>query len=98
VREAELLDEQQALGASTPWLDAALAIGRGDLVGAADLLLSTGSVAFEAHTRLRAAQRLAASGRRAEAASQLDAALSFYRGVGAVAAIGKAEGLLPATG
>ncbi len=97
-REAELLDEQQALGASTPWLDAALAIGRGDLVGAAVILLSTGSVAFEAHARLRAAQRLAASGRRVEAASQLAVAISFYRGVGAVAAVHEAEELLSAAG
>ena len=96
-RQAELLLDSR-LGVRTPWRDAALAVGRDDLAGAADILHSTGSIALEAHARLRAAQRLAQSGEEAEAAAQLAQALAFYRGVGAVASVRIGEDLLPATG
>jgi hypothetical protein len=93
-RESELSRDE--LGMPTPWRDAALAIGHGDLVSAADILRAIGSVAFEAHVRLEAARRLTAEGRRAEAAAQLSGALSFYRGVGAARAVREGEALLAA--
>jgi class 3 adenylate cyclase len=95
-REAELAGEADELGPSTPWRDAALAVARGDLVGAADILEATGAVTLEAHARLRAAGRLAAERRHREAAEQLAAALAFYRGVGATAAVREGEALLAA--
>ena len=95
-RESDLLDMEHELGPQTPWRDAALAIGRGDLVHAADTLGTTGSTAFEAHARLRAAQRLSGEGRRSEAAEQLAGALSFYRGVDATARVREGEALLAA--
>ena len=95
VRRARLL---AWIGLGWHGIEAAVAIGRGELGRAADILHSTGSLAFEAHARLRAAQQLAELGRRAEVASQLAVALSFYRGVGAAAAVRAAEELLPATG
>ncbi len=96
--ESEFRRAPESLGTPTPWHRAALAIGDGDVVGAADILASFGASAFEAYARLRAAQRLARDGRRAEAADQLAAALAFYRSVGAARAIREAEELLPAAG
>ncbi|MBA3434610.1 MAG: AAA family ATPase, partial [Actinobacteria bacterium] len=95
-RASELLEREHELGAPTPWRDAALAIAHDDLIAAADTLAAIGSSAFEAHVRLRAAQRLSGEGRRAEAAAQLTSALSFYRGVGASAAVREGETLLAA--
>ena len=95
-REAELPGIVPGLAQSTPWGGAALAVARGDLVGAADLLHERGAATFEAHARLRAARRLAEEGRRAEASRQLTAALAFYRGVGATAAVREGEALLAA--
>ena len=95
-REAELLGSVEELGSPTPWREAALAVARGDLVGAADLLHELGAATFEAHARLRAARQLAEEGRRAEASTQLASALAFYRGVAATAAIREGEALLAA--
>ena len=95
-RNAELVADE--LGPRTPWREAAVAIGSGDITDAADILHSMGCVALEAHARLRAARQLARDGRRSEAASQLSVALAFYRGVGAAAAVRAAEELLPAAG
>ena len=95
-REAELLGSVEELGSPTPWRDAALAVARGDLVGAADLLHELGAATFEAHARLRAARQLAEEGRRAEASTQLASALAFYRGVAATAAVREGEALLAA--
>ncbi|MEX2614266.1 MAG: AAA family ATPase, partial [Gaiellaceae bacterium] len=95
-RESELLDGEFELGPQTPWRDAAQAIGRRELVPAADILAEIGSVTFEAHARLRAAQRLSMDARQVEAAEQLALALSFYRGVGASAAVREGEELLAA--
>jgi class 3 adenylate cyclase/tetratricopeptide (TPR) repeat protein len=95
-REAELLADERILGPPTPWRDAALAIARGNLVEAAAVLRATGSAAFEAHARLCAARGLSADGRHMEAEAQLTPALSFYRSVGAVAAVREGEALLAA--
>jgi hypothetical protein len=95
-REAELIAEEDELSAQTPWRDAAMAIARGDLVGAADILQASGAAALEAHARLRAASRLTAEGRHAEAEKQLQKALAFYRSVGATRYVREAESLLAA--
>ena len=94
-REAELRETVGEVG-SPPWREAALAVARGDLVGAADVLHEIGAATFEAHARVRAARRLAEEGRRAEASTQLSAALAFYRGVAATAAVREGEALLAA--
>jgi len=83
---------------ATPWLNAALAIARGELGAAADILQRVGAVAFEAQVRLRLGRRLLADGHRAEAAAELSSAIGFFHGVDAVADIRAAEALLPATG
>jgi predicted ATPase len=95
-RESEILERESMLGLRTPWHDAALAVARGELVAAADILRSTGSATLEAHARLCAARRFSADGQHAEAAAQLTSALSFYRSVGAVAAVREGEALLAA--
>jgi class 3 adenylate cyclase/tetratricopeptide (TPR) repeat protein len=94
-REAELAGFE-GLALSTPWGEAAQAVARGDLGGAADLLHERGAATFEAHARLRAARRLTQEGRHADVSSQLTAALAFYRSVGATAAIREGEALLAA--
>jgi class 3 adenylate cyclase len=95
-RGAELVEEELEADVRTPWWHAALAVARGDLVGAADLLQATGAMTFEAYARLRAAETFAAQRRRSEAAAQLDGALTFYRRVGATRYIREGEALLPA--
>jgi len=95
-RESELSAGKHQLGPQTPWREAAAALGRGELVPAADMMREIGSLTFEAHARLRAARQLSADGRRAEAAEQLGLALSFYRGVDASAALREGEALLAA--
>jgi tetratricopeptide (TPR) repeat protein len=95
-REHELLEVTSRLASSTPWLEAAREIARGQLVDAADRLGTTGSVAYESSARLAAARRLSAEGRHAEAERQLTPALAFYRSVGAAAAVREGESLLAA--
>ena len=80
----------------TPWTKAALAIAEGDLTRAAEILEPTGARTFVVAVRLRAAQKAASEGRRAEAAEQLAPALAFYREVEATAYVREAEALLPA--
>jgi class 3 adenylate cyclase/tetratricopeptide (TPR) repeat protein len=82
---------------STRWLEAASAFAHGRFEEAAGVLAEIGAVADEALLRLRAAEALAQSGRRAEADVQLQRALAFYRSVGATAYIREAEGLLAAS-
>jgi tetratricopeptide (TPR) repeat protein len=93
-RPAFLEKSQKVL--PTPWTDAALAVGNGDLAGAAVILERTGARVLEAAVRLRAAQAAAAEGRHADAARQLAPARAFYREVGASAYLAEAEALLPA--
>ena len=95
-REHELPEDTSHLAISTPWLEAAREIARGQLVYAADRLGTTGSVAYESYARLFAAGRLSAERRHAEAERQLTPALAFYRSVGATAAIREGESLLAA--
>jgi hypothetical protein len=55
-----------------------------------------GSLPDEALARLRAADKLVADGRRAEADEQLGRALAFFRSVGATVYVREAEALLAA--
>jgi class 3 adenylate cyclase/tetratricopeptide (TPR) repeat protein len=91
-----LLSAESRAGPATPWREAALAVEKGDLDGAAEILERTGARTLEAAVRLRAARAAAAGGRRADAARDLASALAFYREVGASAYAAEAEALLPA--
>ena len=86
----------EAIVVQSAWNDAALAILDGELEKAADLFAKIGSLPDEARARLRAAERLVAAGRRAEADVQLQQALAFYRSVGATRHIREGEALLAA--
>ena len=74
----------------TGWSKASEAYARGDLPAAADVLAGLGDRSDEAFVPLRAAERGATG-------DHLEAALSFYRGVGASLYVRRAEALLPAT-
>jgi predicted ATPase/class 3 adenylate cyclase len=89
-RELAFLGTGEA-GPRTPWHEAAIAIGRGELARAADILERTGARALEAEARLRAARQAGVDAR-----SQLAVALAFYREVGASAFAREAEALLAA--
>jgi len=75
------------------WSDAALAILDGELERTADVFAEIGSLPDEAYARLRAAERHAADGRRAEAEELLQRSLAFWRSVGATRYIRQAESL-----
>ena len=62
----------------SPWIDAARAIGAGELVRAADIVEGIGHGASAAYARLRAGEALVAVGRDAEAAAQRERAEEFY--------------------
>ena len=57
-----------------------------------------GTRPHEAYARLRAAEKLVAAGRRAEADEHLGEALAFFRSVGATRYIREAEALLTGCG
>jgi class 3 adenylate cyclase/tetratricopeptide (TPR) repeat protein len=76
------------------WRDAArLAIER-DLIAAADLVSTTGTVTAEAHLRFRGGQQLVAAGRLTEGKAELERALAFYRSVDATAYVAEIEAAL----
>jgi hypothetical protein len=91
------LPEADARRGSTPWLEAASAYVTEDFGQAAEIYGRIGSRPDEAYARLRAADRLASEGRRSEAAQQLEAALAFFRSVGATAYIREAERIVAAS-
>jgi class 3 adenylate cyclase/tetratricopeptide (TPR) repeat protein len=93
---AEQLAEQLERGPQTKWTDASRALLRGDFVGAADLLDEIGDAELEALARLRAAEKLVAEGRRADADEQLERSLAFWRSVRATRYIREGEALLAA--
>jgi hypothetical protein len=64
---------------------------------AAETLSAMGARPFEAYVRLRAAEELAAGGRRSEAQGELRRALEFWQGVGASTYVRRGEALLPAS-
>ena len=81
-------------GTPTKWTVAASVLVQGDVVQAADLLDAIGDAELESTARMRAARMLVAGGRRAEADTQLQKALAFYRPVRATRYIRQADELL----
>ncbi len=80
----------------SPWLAAAQAMLADEPLRAAEIYAAIGSRPDEAVARQRAARRLLESGRPAEAEAQLDAALAFWREVGAAAHLRAAASLVGA--
>jgi hypothetical protein len=83
--------------AGWPWVETALLIVEGEFEAAAERLAEIGDRPDEAYARLRAAVKLVAEGRTDEAQPQLDAAVAFYRSVGAVRYVADAEELVIAS-
>jgi tetratricopeptide (TPR) repeat protein len=95
------VDEWKAVqhhGRTLPWVAAAQMCIDGDYALAADLYEELRSLPAEAFARHRAAERLVAEGRRAEADEQLARALELYRRMGAPVHIAECESLLAAGG
>ncbi len=95
-RGREWADVQQ-VGPRIPWVVAAEAVLAGDYVAAADIYAELLSLPGEAFARHRAAEALAAEGRRAEADVQLQRALALWRSMGATAYATECESLLAAS-
>ena len=101
---AERVDRLQAVRAVVErlqpryvWTDAAVAMLDGDFEKASDILRRMGARPYEALAHLRAAQRLLADGRRTDADTELQKALTFWRSVGATRYIREGEALLAAS-
>jgi tetratricopeptide (TPR) repeat protein len=88
-RPAEVLDA----ALPSPWREAAKAYVAGDPRRAAEVYADIGSRPDEAYAHLEAARRLARGGRGAEARTQAESALSFYREVEAAAYLEESEQL-----
>ena len=98
-RAAELVDWLEVgLVLRSRWIEAAEAFAAGDLVRVADLYGEGGHGPLEAFIRLRAAESLAATGRRAEAEAQLEPALAYFRSVDSTWFAREAESLRDALG
>jgi tetratricopeptide (TPR) repeat protein len=80
-----------------PWVDAATAAARGDYVRTSEIFHGSGARGLEAEARLLSGEALMAEGRPHEALPHLEAALGFYRDVGASYFARRAEALLPAS-
>jgi class 3 adenylate cyclase/tetratricopeptide (TPR) repeat protein len=78
----------------TPWVETATLYAVGDFEGAAEGYAKLGAASMEAYAHLRAAEKCLAEGRRVEADTQLEKALTFYRAVGATHFIREGEALL----
>jgi hypothetical protein len=63
-----------------------------------ELFAGMGHLPNEAYTRLRAAERLVAEGRRSDGDEQLRKSLAFFRSVGATHFVREGEALLAAAG
>ena len=96
-RAEELAPALENVKIETRWQAPARAYAAGDFEEAAEQLGDMGARPDEAFARLRAAEAMAAAGRRPEADVQLEHALAFYRSVGATAYIRAAEGLFAAS-
>ncbi len=81
-------------GPMTKWTEAARAATLGDYVRAADVFDETGDAELESLARAYAAEQLVAEGRHAEARTQLERALAFWRSVGATRYIRESEALV----
>jgi class 3 adenylate cyclase/tetratricopeptide (TPR) repeat protein len=93
-RGDELAEISKSASVKTRWLEAALALTDGDPREAAHIFARIGSLPDEAYARLRAAEVLAATGRRGEADQELGPALDFFRAVGATRYVREGETLL----
>jgi class 3 adenylate cyclase len=82
----------------SPWLEAGIAVAKGEFADAAATYERIGARATEAWTRLLAAEALVAEGRRHEADEQLQLALAYFRDVRATPFVRRGEALLAATG
>jgi tetratricopeptide (TPR) repeat protein len=80
----------------TPWQDAALAVLENRIADGATLMDRLGNRTWAAELRLRGGEALIDEGHADEAAKELEAALEFYRSVGATRFIRWAESLLAA--
>jgi len=78
---------------NVPWVTAARAVAAGDFAAASPLIAGTGCRPEWAYCCLRTAEQLAATGRTQEAEEHLDAALAFYRDVGATRYLEQGDGL-----
>jgi tetratricopeptide (TPR) repeat protein len=96
-REDEFVRAAQRFAGTTPWVDAALLYARGGFSEAADLLYTIGDLPTEAQARLRAAEALAAAGRRQAADAEVRRATDFFHSVGATRHLRRAERVLAAT-
>jgi tetratricopeptide (TPR) repeat protein len=96
-READIARVLAREKFALPWLRVAQVVVAGEFSEAADLLAAMESPTQEAFYRLRAAEQLVAEGRRAEADQELQAALAFYRSVGATRHVREGEALLAAS-
>ena len=74
-----------------PWVTAARAIASGDPERAAVTLAAIDFPAGEAYARLLAAERLVAASEAARARQRAEAAVAFYRSVGATHFIARAD-------
>jgi class 3 adenylate cyclase len=84
------------LAPAGPWRDHAFACLDRDFVRAAKMWAASGSPTWEARLRLRAAEEMIETGRRAEGEAELHKALGFYRSVRATYYVGRCEALLGA--
>ena len=92
-RGQELVDLLAGARIPTPWFQAASAMAAGEYVEAADTYAAIGSRPDEAFARLRAAEHLLGTGRRASGTAQLQQAVAFYREVRAVAFLRQVDDL-----
>jgi tetratricopeptide (TPR) repeat protein len=93
-RVARILAERTG---ETLWLSAACAFVEGDFARAVQIYGDMGCLPDAAAAQVAAAEELLVQRRRAEAEGYAQAALSFYRSVGATRLMRDAERLLPAT-
>ena len=91
------LREALADAPAWPWKELSFACLDRDFVRAAEIWAEAGSPTWEARLRLRAAEELIETGRRAEGETELQKALAFYRTVGATFYIQRGEQLLAKT-
>jgi predicted ATPase len=96
-RGPELLAPARSARLQTKWIEAALAIVKGEFERAAEIYEQAGSLPDEAFARLKAAESLIAEGRRGEGDRQLQRAIAFYRSVDATAFLREGETLLART-
>jgi hypothetical protein len=91
-RERQLLGLLEA-APQFPWVTAALAVLTSDFEHAVSVLVEIECPPDEAYVHLRAAEELVRAGRRNDAALHVEAALAFYRSVGATRFVREAEAL-----